>query len=420
MKVDTKGYQDYFSMSPELRSPVTVPKQIRRTLPACIALLLLLVLLSGSFSGAGSKLFVSQDPRFPRKIWQTWKVDPLGFEEKDSNVAKTWLAKNPDFRYEVLTDLNDMAYVETNFGPTGLNRLDIVYMYRELTARIIKADLLRYMVMYIEGGVYTDIDVEALKPISSFIPERWNERDIGMVVGVEVDQPEYYNHSVLGQKCMSFCQWTFMCKPRQPVMLTLIENIIKWLKNVATEQKVPIGEIQLDFDQVISGTGPSAFTRAILSDVSQRTGQHVTWDMFHNMAESKMVGGLLVLNVEAFAAGQGHSDSGNHDTKHALVKHHYHASGWPTAHPRFNHPMYGEVEKCNWEAECVRKWDEDTAAWESLGPEEQQKQLAMKEAMAPPPPPPDAPPLPPAPDVAVPAPPLALDPALPPLPPPPM
>ncbi|KXL41391.1 glycosyltransferase family 32 protein [Acidomyces richmondensis BFW] len=412
-------------MSPELRSPVTVPKQIRRTLPACIALLLLLVLLSGSFSGAGSKLFVSQDPRFPRKIWQTWKVDPLGFEEKDLNVAKTWLAKNPDFRYEVLTDMNDMAYVEANFGPTGLNRLDIVYMYRELTARIIKADLLRYMVMYIEGGVYTDIDVEALKPVSSFIPERWNERDIGMVVGVEVDQPEYHNHSVLGQKCMSFCQWTFMCKPRQPVMLTLIENIIKWLKNVATEQKVPIGEIQLDFDQVISGTGPSAFTRAILDDVSKRTGQRVTWDMFHNLAESKMIGGLLVLNVEAFAAGQGHSDSGNHDTKHALVKHHYHASGWPTAHPRFNHPMYGEVEKCNWEPECVRKWDEDTAAWERLSPEEQQKQLAMKEAMAPPPPPPEAPPLPPdapppIPDVISPPPPPALDPALPPLPPPPM
>ncbi|KAH9836906.1 glycosyltransferase family 32 protein [Teratosphaeria destructans] len=391
MKLETKTYKEYFPIgSPELRSPVTVPKQVKRTLPGCIALVVLLFLLSSTYS-RGSSLWKSRDPKFPRKIWQTWKVDPLGFEEKDSNVAKTWLHKNPDYRYEVLTDLNDLAYVETNFGPSGLNRLDIVYMYRELTARIIKADLLRYMVMYVEGGVYTDIDVEALKPITHFIPERWDERDVDMVVGIEIDQPEFRNHSVLGQKCESFCQWTFMCKPRLPVMLSLIENIMQWLKNVATEQQVPISEIQLDFDQVIGGTGPSAFTRAILADISHRTGRKVTWDAFHNLAESKLVGGLLVLNVEAFAAGQGHSDSGNHDTKHALVKHHYHASGWPTAHPRYNHPMYGEVEKCNWVAECVRKWDEDTAAWSALSTEEQNRQIAMKEAMQPPPPPEDIP-----------------------------
>jgi mannosyltransferase OCH1-like enzyme len=415
MRLETKGYKDYFPLTPpELRSPVTVPKQVRRTLPGCLALFAILIFLSTSFGSAGTSFFKDKHPYFPRKIWQTWKVDPLGFEEKDSNVAKTWLAKNPDYRYEVLTDMNDLAYVETNFGPDGLNRLDIIYMYRELTARIIKADLLRYMVMYVEGGVYTDIDVEALKPVSSFIPERWDERDVDMVVGVEIDQPEFRNHSVLGQKCESFCQWTFMCKPRLPVMLTLIENIMAWLKNVATEQKVPIGEIQLDFDQVISGTGPSAFTRAILQDISKRVGHQVTWDTFHNLAESKLVGGLLVLNVEAFAAGQGHSDSGNHDTKHALVKHHYHASGWPTAHPRFNHPMYGEVEKCNWDKECVRKWDEDTAAWSQLSPEEQTRQIAMKEAMAPPPPPP------PPPDMAPPPPPPAELMPPPPPPPPPM
>ncbi|KAF2863922.1 glycosyltransferase family 32 protein [Piedraia hortae CBS 480.64] len=401
-----------------------MPKQIRRSLPAALVVFVLLLLLSGSVHHTRPSLFQRKPSHFPRKIWQTWKVDPLKFEEKDSNVAKTWLAKNPTYRYEVLTDLNDMAYVEANFGPEGLNRPDIVHTYRELTARIIKADLLRYMVMYVEGGVYTDIDVEALRPVSMFIPERFDERDISMVVGVEIDQPEFSNHTVLGSKCMSFCQWTFMCKPHQPVMLTLIENIMAWLNNVAAEQKTTIGEIQLDFDQVISGTGPSAFTRAILDDVSKRTGQEVTWDMFHNLAESKAVGGLLVLNVEAFAAGQGHSDSGNHETKHALVKHHYHASGWPTAHPRYNHPMFGEVEKCNWDMECVRKWDADTAAWEMLSPEERKKQIAMKEAMKPPeaPPPGQEPPPLPLPPPPPPALPLPQDPnvheVLPPPPPP--
>jgi hypothetical protein len=98
------------------------------------------------------------------------------------------------------------------------------------------------------------------------------------------------------------------------------------------------------------------------------------------MRESKAVGGILVLPVDAFAAGQGHSDSGNHNSRGALVKHHYHASMWPAQHPRYRHPIVGEVEKCNWDPDCVRKWDEDKATFDALSPEEQTKQIALKEA----------------------------------------
>ncbi|KAI7972929.1 hypothetical protein EIK77_001167 [Talaromyces pinophilus] len=263
---------------------------------------------------------------------------------------------------------------------SGLNRPDIVYVYQSLTAKIIKADLLRYLVMYVEGGVYTDIDVEALRPIDRFIPDRYDPKDLDMVIGVEIDEPEWYDHPILGPKSRSFCQWTFMAKPGLPVMMRLINGIIKWLEGVAHKQRVSISEIQLDFDEVISGTGPSAFTEAILAQMSAESGQTVKWDTFHNLAESKVVGGILVLTVEAFAAGQGHSDSGNHDARAALVKHHYHASMWPTNHPRYNHPMYGEVERCNWNGDCIREWDENVKNFDALPKDEQIRQIAMKEA----------------------------------------
>jgi mannosyltransferase OCH1-like enzyme len=370
-----------------------LPKQIQRVLPAYIACILFIVFLSnadvfGSPQNVAGvlKRELSYQPtltrgnKFPRKIWQTWKVDPLAFEERDLSCARSWISKNPGHRYEVLTDMNDLYYVETHFGPAELNRPDIVDMYRSLTAKIIKADLLRYLVMYVEGGVYTDIDVEALKPVDRFIPDRYNEREVDMVIGVEIDQPDFNNHTILGKKSQSFCQWTFMCKPKLPVMLRLIDNILAWLNDVAKRQNVPISEIVLDFDEVISGTGPSAFTNAVLAEMSARHGQAVSWDYFHNMAESKLIGGVLVLTVEAFAAGQGHSDSGNHNARTALVKHHYHASGWPANHPRYNHPVYGEVEKCNWDVECVKLWDANKAAFEALPPEEQAKQIVVKGA----------------------------------------
>ncbi|KAF4984108.1 hypothetical protein FZEAL_647 [Fusarium zealandicum] len=315
---------------------------------------------------------------FPQKIWQTWKLDPLNFEERDLTTSRTWLAKNPGMRYEVLTDANEMAFVEEHFGsgPNGVNRPDIVQFYRSINMPIIKADLLRYMIMYAQGGVYADIDVEALRPVHRFIPERYDDQDIDLIVGVEIDQPEFTDHSILGKKSRSFCQWTIISKPRQPVMLLLIENIMSWLKAEAKKQGVSLGDVQLDFDQVISGTGPSAFTTALLEQMNQRSkGPRVTWDMFHNMIESKVVGRVLVLDVEAFCAGQGHSDSGNHDSRGALVKHHYHASNWPSRHPRYSHPVYGQVEDCNWNMDCVRLWDENVAEYEKLSDDEKKAKV---------------------------------------------
>ncbi|KAK2746809.1 hypothetical protein FQN57_002851 [Myotisia sp. PD_48] len=360
-----------------------LPKQIQRVLVGAITCMLVIIYLSvaGAFGDIGD--VSSQRPgwarqKFPRKIWQMWKVPALDFEYKESEVARTWLAMNPEYRYEVLTDDNADDYVLTHFGPFGINRPDIVQTYQAIRAKIIKADFLRYLVMYVDGGVYTDIDVEALRPLRTFIPERYDERELDMVIGVEIDEPELKNHTILGQKSQSFCQWTFVSKPKLPVILRLIENIMKWLDDVARVQDVSISEISLDFDEVITGTGPSAFTKAILTEMSLRTGKRVTWDMFHNMAESKEVGGILVLTVEAFAAGQGHSNSGNHDSRAALVKHHYHASKWPSEHPRKSHPIYGEVELCNWDKACVKAWDENVAAFEQLSSEDQAGAISLQ------------------------------------------
>ncbi len=363
--------------------PVGVPARLRRlanvyALVVCLLLLFAHLSLSSSAKPGQrmAKTSTGVHSDFPHKIWQTWKANPLDFEERDRLTAYTWLEHNPDYRYEVLTDFNEIHYIEYHYGAEGFNRPDIVDFYKNVRATIVRADLLRYLVMYADGGVYADIDVEAIKPMSKFIPERYNKKDIDMVIGVEIDEPDWKDHPILGQKSRSFCQWTFMSKPGNPIMMDLIEQIMAWLHGVASKQKVSISDVVLDFDEIITGTGPSAFTNAVLAHINRgRSGSNlVTWDYFHDMSESKLVGGVLVLTVEAFAAGQGHSDSGNHDARAALVRHHYHASNWPSRHPRYRHPVYGEVEKCNWRDECVRKWDEDVSAFKKL-PEDEQRRL---------------------------------------------
>lgn len=351
-----------------------------RQLSVLAICLVLYVVLYLSFGGLdSSSLAPDEIQRFPRKVWQSWKVDSLSFEDRDAERARTWLIKNPSHRYEVLTDGSGLAYVEEVFGRSGINRPDIVKTYKSLNDRIIQADLLRYIIMYAEGGIWADIDVEALKSFEHFIPKRFREHDLDIIIGIETDEPSFKNHPVLGSKSESFCQWTFVCKPRLPVMLQLINNISIWLDGLAQKQGKPISDIVLDFDEVLSGTGPSAFTYAMLAEMSRLQGTEVTWATFHDLDEAKVVGRMLVLPSEAFAAGTGHSASGNHGGKGALVKHHFHASSWTTSHPRFKHPLYGEVEKCNWDEECVKLWDANTAFFSSLSPLDQSKLIAIKD-----------------------------------------
>jgi hypothetical protein len=109
--------------------------------------------------------------------------------------------------------------------------------------------------------------------------------------------------------------------------------------------------------------------------MSRNTGRSIDWTYFHALDEPRFVGGILVLTVKAFAAGQGHSNSGFHNATEVLAKHHYHASGWPKKHPRFLHPVYREVELCNWKPDCVHAWDRNTTEFEKFPKEKQETMI---------------------------------------------
>jgi hypothetical protein len=43
--------------------------------------------------------------------------------------------------------------------------------------------------------------------------------------------------------------------------------------------------------------------------------------------------------------------------------------------------MYDEVERCNWEPNCVAEWDKNVREWGLLSKEEQAQRLAAKAAL---------------------------------------
>jgi len=103
--------------SPTTRFPGRLPKGIQRALPVYLFFILVVVFFWTVESVSSFKLSVVWErvrayqlnpgvttTIFPKKIWQTWKIDPLEFEERDSTRARSWTRLNPGYRYEIWTE----------------------------------------------------------------------------------------------------------------------------------------------------------------------------------------------------------------------------------------------------------------------------------------------------------------------------
>ncbi|XP_005103153.1 inositol phosphoceramide mannosyltransferase 2-like [Aplysia californica] len=99
---------------------------------------------------------VSGSSKIPKIIHQTWKdVDvPIQF----SDWIKSWLSLHPDWEYWLWTDSDAEQLIAEKY-PSFLE------IFKGYTQPIRKADALRYFVLYEYGGLYVDMDMEALTPI---------------------------------------------------------------------------------------------------------------------------------------------------------------------------------------------------------------------------------------------------------------
>ena len=113
---------------------------------------------------------LSQSAALPRKIWQLWLQQGHGpdlatVKDQHTHLISTWKTHNPGWTHHILdNDLaEELVTKEFQLHP------DILRAWSMAPIPILQADLLRYLVLYIEGGVYTDLDTECMKGV-----EEWN------------------------------------------------------------------------------------------------------------------------------------------------------------------------------------------------------------------------------------------------------
>ncbi|GLI80199.1 hypothetical protein PoHVEF18_008550 [Penicillium ochrochloron] len=246
---------------------------------------------------------------FPSKLWQ--KAGPNGIDEDRQKDIKSWHTHNPSLRHEVFTDGNAEQYVLDQFAKFP----DIIDIYQDLQVPILKADFLRQLILYADGGVWSDLDVTCNTPIDSWIPRKFKNQT-NLVVGLEFDGNQ-------------FASWTVMAKPKTNHIAAAIEYIMDALEYSAEEANTTIAGLTMKtISDVVAVTGPQAMTQAILRSVSVELGETVTGENVSNLHEPVLLHDVLVLPNAAFAAMQAGfpEDQGPY-----LVEHHY-AGSWKNDH----------------------------------------------------------------------------------------
>ena len=96
----------------------------------------------------------------PRIIHQSWRVEQV--PDRWLAFQQSWRKYHPDHEYRFWTDDANRAFVAQTFP-------ELLPVYDGYRHPISRADLARYLVVCHFGGIYADLDCEALKPLDDLI-----------------------------------------------------------------------------------------------------------------------------------------------------------------------------------------------------------------------------------------------------------
>lgn len=187
----------------------------------------------------------------PKIIWQTYK-DPFDSLTPYMHEAiNTWKYHNPNYEHRYMDDFQARQFIIENFDQEWLDIFD------SFPVGVMRGDLWRYMIIYIYGGVYADLDTHCKEPI-----DVWLKDEYDMIVC-----PENNIH---------YCQWTFAAAPKHPVIKSVLDYIKENIKNA-------------DYDQdhfVHKYTGPGAWTAGISRALNYNTEILVEDSLLINESEN--------------------------------------------------------------------------------------------------------------------------------------
>ena len=137
----------------------------------------------------------------PKIIWQTYEVSFDELPQYIKDCAQTWKDNNPEWEYRYVDAKERDKFVLNNFDQEWYN------IFTKLPYGVLKADIWRYMIMYIYGGVYADLDTLCKGPI-----EVWLKNDMNSTFFIDHNNEH-------------FCQFILSSVPKNIIYMEILELI---------------------------------------------------------------------------------------------------------------------------------------------------------------------------------------------------
>ena len=176
----------------------------------------------------------------PKIIYLTYKNNPPQY------VLENWKKLNPEYYIDFSLDSDCINFLSDNFGEKMTN------MFKNIKEGMYKADLWRLCKLYINGGVYADIDLVPYVSINNLI------------------QLNYTFYTCLAADKKSCFQAFIITEAKNPLILNFIFSFIKnkpytyqngpcfdmynciqqnlYIKNIISEKKYNLNTIQINID----------------------------------------------------------------------------------------------------------------------------------------------------------------------------
>ena len=164
-------------------------------------------------------------------IWQTYesKYDDLPIKAK--KMSDSWKKNNKSWEYRYVSEKERNIFVKEYFGKEWHD------IYNSYKVNVLRADLWRYMCLYIHGGLYCDLDMLSKKPIES-----WLDINSNFVVSVEPNE-------------IGYTQSIFASEPNS----LFLKNLLDLIKNRYYENRQYNNVIEYEIYEV----GYKIFTESI-------------------------------------------------------------------------------------------------------------------------------------------------------------
>lgn len=157
----------------------------------------------------------------PHRIFQTWKSKNI-VREDFIKWQMSWKRYHPSFRYVLWDDDDNRRFIATHYGW-------FLETYDRYDQNIKRADVIRYFYLYHYGGIYADIDFEALK---SQIPLMTTSASVilGRLpdIGGSSRYHEWYRANNIPNALM-------MSQPRTAFWLSVFDLLLKRPRGIAPE-----------------------------------------------------------------------------------------------------------------------------------------------------------------------------------------